>query len=183
MTEPVSVTEVERKLTVPEAFTIDDVLEALSTIGEITVERRRILNAVYYDTDDFRLARSRVTLRRRTGGNDSGWHLKLPPLDLLSDAREEQVLPLSAGRPRPVAAPLGQAVVESERLDGEARRIERIALGLRTSAGIPLALLDAGALERAQRLAAEGLARITADRLQLVHHGRALVDPIVADLI
>ncbi|MGB2840021.1 MAG: CYTH and CHAD domain-containing protein [Actinomycetes bacterium] len=111
MTEPVSVTEVERKLTVPEAFAIDDVLEALSTIGEITVERRRFLNAAYYDTDDFRLARSRVTLRRRTGGNDSGWHLKLPPLDLLSDAREEQVLPLSAGRPGRVPAPLAQAVV------------------------------------------------------------------------
>ena len=111
MTEPVSVTEIERKLTVPESFVIEDVLEALSTIGEISVERRRTLNAVYYDTDDFRLARSRVTLRRRTGGSDSGWHLKLPSLDPESDARVEQVLPLSAGRPGRVPSSLANAVV------------------------------------------------------------------------
>lgn len=111
MTEPVSFTEIERKLTVPESFAIDDVLDALATIGEVSVERRRTLNAVYYDTDDFRLARARITLRRRTGGTDSGWHLKLPPLDLASDAREERVLPLSAGRPGRVPAPLSGAVV------------------------------------------------------------------------
>jgi len=111
MSDPVSVTEVEQKLTVPESFTIDDVLETLSTIGEVTVESRRTLNAVYYDTDDFRLARSRVTLRRRTGGTDSGWHLKLPPIDAPSDVREEQVLPLSAGRPGRVPASLTSAVV------------------------------------------------------------------------
>ena len=78
---------------------------------------------------------------------------------------------------------LRQAVVESETLTPEARRIERIALGLRTSEGIPLSLLDSGALARAAGLAAAGLARLTADRLLLVHHGRALVDPIAADLI
>jgi oxygen-independent coproporphyrinogen-3 oxidase len=78
---------------------------------------------------------------------------------------------------------LGQAVVESDLLDDEARRIERIALGLRTSDGIPLELLDGTALGRVEWLVAEGLARVTADRLQLVRHGRALVDPIVAELI
>ena len=36
------------------------------------------LVATYHDTADLRLARSRVTLRRRTGGKDAGWHLKLP---------------------------------------------------------------------------------------------------------
>jgi oxygen-independent coproporphyrinogen-3 oxidase len=78
---------------------------------------------------------------------------------------------------------LGQAVVESDLLDDEARRIERIALGLRTSDGIPLALLDGTALGRVEWLVSEGLARVTVDRLQLVRHGRALVDPIVAELI
>ncbi len=111
MTEPRSVTEIERKLTVPPSFSIPDVVDALSTIGEVSVERRRTLNAVYYDTVDFRLARSRVTLRRRTGGNDSGWHLKLPPLDLTSEARIERVLPLSAGRPGRVPAALTQSVI------------------------------------------------------------------------
>ncbi|MGW8376134.1 CYTH and CHAD domain-containing protein [Streptomyces sp. ODS28] len=36
------------------------------------------LDAVYYDTEDQRLAADGVTLRRRTGGEDAGWHLKLP---------------------------------------------------------------------------------------------------------
>ncbi len=77
-----TVREVERKLTVPASFDLDDVTTCPSPrCGEVTHERRRNLTAVYYDTDDFRLARSRVTLRRRTGGNDSGWHLKLPAGD------------------------------------------------------------------------------------------------------
>jgi len=45
-----------------------------------------LLDAVYHDTADLRLARRGVTLRRRTGGADEGWHLKLP---LGGDTREE----------------------------------------------------------------------------------------------
>ncbi|WP_042369377.1 CYTH and CHAD domain-containing protein [Streptacidiphilus neutrinimicus] len=37
-----------------------------------------ILDAVYFDTPDHRLLRRGVTLRRRAGGHDAGWHLKLP---------------------------------------------------------------------------------------------------------
>lgn len=36
------------------------------------------LDATYYDTADQRLATASLTLRRRTGGDDAGWHLKLP---------------------------------------------------------------------------------------------------------
>ncbi len=36
------------------------------------------LEAEYYDTEDLRLLRAGVTLRRRRGGKDAGWHLKLP---------------------------------------------------------------------------------------------------------
>lgn len=45
-----------------------------------------LLDAVYHDTADLRLARSGVTLRRRSGGADAGWHLKLP---IKGDARDE----------------------------------------------------------------------------------------------
>lgn len=78
---------------------------------------------------------------------------------------------------------IGHALVESEPLDAEARRLERIALGLRTREGIPLDLLDAPGRDRAAALASEGLAHLTATRLVLVSHGRALVDPIAAELI
>lgn len=78
---------------------------------------------------------------------------------------------------------VGHALVESETLDAEARRLERIALGLRTSEGIALGLLDPEARARAENLAVEGLGRIDGDRLILIHHGRALVDPIAAELV
>jgi hypothetical protein len=36
-----------------------------------------LLEAVYYDAPDLRQLFEGVTLRRRTGGEDAGWHLKL----------------------------------------------------------------------------------------------------------
>ena len=39
------------------------------------------LAATYFDTQDERLAASKITLRRRIGGTDEGWHLKLPAAD------------------------------------------------------------------------------------------------------
>jgi oxygen-independent coproporphyrinogen-3 oxidase len=78
---------------------------------------------------------------------------------------------------------IGHALTESETLDTEARRLERIALGLRTKDGISLDLLNPDAIARARNLADEGLARIEGQRLILIHHGRALVDPIAAELV
>ena len=78
---------------------------------------------------------------------------------------------------------IGHALIESETLDTEARRLERIALGLRTKDGISLDLLSPDSQFRANHLAAEGLARIEGNQLILIHHGRALVDPIAAELV
>ena len=78
---------------------------------------------------------------------------------------------------------LGNALDEAETLDDEARRIERIALGLRTSAGIGLSLLDDEARLRAAGLVAEGRARVNDGHLVLAGKGRALVDPIAAELV
>jgi CHAD domain-containing protein len=50
------------------------------------------LEAEYYDTDGLRLIRAGVTLRRRVGGHDDGWHLKLPAGPV---TRREIRLPLS----------------------------------------------------------------------------------------
>jgi CHAD domain-containing protein len=53
------------------------------TEGEAVTHR---LEATYFDTPDHRLARAHLTLRRRTGGDDAGWHLKVPGVD---GARQE----------------------------------------------------------------------------------------------
>lgn len=78
---------------------------------------------------------------------------------------------------------IGHALDESETLDDEALRIERIALGLRTSEGIGVSLLGDDARRRASDLTEEGLARIDGGRLFLVGKGRALVDFIAAELV
>ncbi|CAN5233420.1 CYTH and CHAD domain-containing protein [soil metagenome] len=54
--------------------------ELLGLPGVAAVEQpvEQHLSATYFDTADLRLARGGITLRRRTGGSDDGWHLKLP---------------------------------------------------------------------------------------------------------
>ncbi|MDQ4093776.1 MAG: CYTH and CHAD domain-containing protein [Actinomycetota bacterium] len=56
------------------------------------------LKAVYFDTADLRLVRAGVTLRRREGGSDAGWHLKLPAD---TDSRDELRLPLGSSAHHP----------------------------------------------------------------------------------
>ena len=58
------------------------------------------LDAVYFDTPDLRLLRAGVTLRRREGGADPGWHLKLP---VGKDSREELRVPLGQAQRTPPA--------------------------------------------------------------------------------
>ncbi|MFD3541353.1 CHAD domain-containing protein [Streptomyces sp. NPDC058662] len=59
------------------------------------------LDAVYYDTPDQRLAADGLTLRRRTGGQDAGWHLKLP---VSPGVRDEVGAPLSDTPPGSLTA-------------------------------------------------------------------------------
>lgn len=74
--------------------------------------RAHHLDAVYYDTDRLDLLRSKITLRRRTGGPDAGWHLKLPAVE---GARTGIGLPLSAGDGAVVPAAIGDLVVGAAR--------------------------------------------------------------------
>ncbi len=93
---PVSVLEVERKFRVHGLFRLPDlVLEDGTHLAPSTTAT---LSAAYFDTDDLRLARSKVSLRRREGGSDEGWHLKLP---VRAETREELTLSLE-GRPADV---------------------------------------------------------------------------------
>ncbi|MFE4212363.1 CHAD domain-containing protein [Streptomyces sp. NPDC056844] len=69
--------EVERKYEATPETRLPDLTRAA---GVSAVVHRGLaeLDAVYYDTEDFRLAADSLTLRRRTGGDDAGWHLKIP---------------------------------------------------------------------------------------------------------
>jgi inorganic triphosphatase YgiF len=97
------------------------------------------LSATYFDTADQRLAASKITLRRRTGGTDEGWHLKLPEG---SGARREVHAPLGTAErevPEELAARVaevtgGQPLAPIATLD-----TERTAVTLRDDNGVVVA--------------------------------------------
>ena len=87
--------EIERKYESVPAVTLPG-LSGVQGVAQETDLPSEDLSAEYYDTDDLRLIRAGVTLRRRRGGHDAGWHLKLPAG---ADTRQEIRLPLGrAGR-------------------------------------------------------------------------------------
>jgi inorganic triphosphatase YgiF len=87
--------ETERKYEVDSGFTIP-ALDGIPGVHEVAAARRYRLTAIYFDTGGLALAGARVTLRRRTGGTDAGWHLKLPKS---ADSRREIHAPLGSDRP------------------------------------------------------------------------------------
>lgn len=74
---PTSVVEAERKYDVDDAAAVPR-LEDLPGVAMVDKPVKNKLKAEYFDTPDLRLASRKITLRRRTGGGDAGWHLKLP---------------------------------------------------------------------------------------------------------
>lgn len=70
-------TETERKFEVVEN-TVAPSFAGLSAVARVERSLSQSLDAVYFDTPARDLARHRITLRRRTGGTDEGWHVKLP---------------------------------------------------------------------------------------------------------
>ena len=69
--------EREDKFHVDLGFVVPELADLLPEGGRIENATHRLVNT-YYDTPDADLQRMRLTLRKRTGGPDAGWHLKLP---------------------------------------------------------------------------------------------------------
>ncbi|MES2094631.1 MAG: CYTH and CHAD domain-containing protein [Actinomycetota bacterium] len=85
--------EIERKYAVTNETPIPP-LESLPGVARIEPPVVFLLEAVYFDTAEFALVEHGITLRRRTGGDDAGWHLKLPvpalPVPALPVSSEER---------------------------------------------------------------------------------------------
>jgi CHAD domain-containing protein len=117
------VLEIERK------YELDEPFEQPPDLPGVTVEglSQETLDAAYFDTSDLRLLRGGVTLRRRSGGEDEGWHLKLPAGR--PGERVELRLPLGDGARVPdefvdltLARTRGAPLAQVARLQTERRR-------------------------------------------------------------
>ncbi|MGI9125452.1 MAG: CHAD domain-containing protein, partial [Mycobacterium sp.] len=88
--------------------------EGLAAVARVEKHPTANLEAVYFDTANHNLAANWVTLRRRTGGHDAGWHLKLPA----GAARTEIHAPLGPddGRPPEDLLDVVRAIVRDRRL-------------------------------------------------------------------
>ena len=98
--------ETEQKYDAAADFVLPD-LSGLGGRAKATGRHRYYLSATYFDTEDLDLIKNRVTLRRRVGGPDEGWHLKLP---VRKDTRQEVRLPLSASEAGTVPTQLAAQV-------------------------------------------------------------------------
>lgn len=90
-----AIRETERKYAMPPGTPLPD-LRGLPDVAAQSDAEEVKLEAVYYDTVSLDLLRAGITLRRRTGGSDAGWHLKIP---LGGDSRTELRLPPGGDRP------------------------------------------------------------------------------------
>jgi inorganic triphosphatase YgiF len=108
---PTSAAEVERKFEPPPGFRLPD-LASVPGVAAVSAPQTEELDATYYDTADLRLAVNKLTLRRRTGGHDAGWHLKRPRRD---GERDELQVPLGDS---PTTVPAALRALVAEHLEG-----------------------------------------------------------------
>jgi inorganic triphosphatase YgiF len=131
--------ETEQKYDADADFILPD-LSGLEERTKAAGRHRYYLSATYFDTEELDLIKNRITLRRRVGGPDEGWHLKLP---VRTDTRQEVRTPLGESDTGTVPARLA-AQVQDVTAGRPLRPIaildtERTVVTLAGKAGEPLA--------------------------------------------
>ena len=100
--------ETEQKYDADADFVLPEIGSLPELGGRRPANPKRIyLSATYFDTENFDLIQHKVTLRRRVGGDDEGWHLKLP---VRKDTRKELHAPLDESADGSVPARLAALV-------------------------------------------------------------------------
>ena len=133
--------ETEQKYDADADFVLPD-LAGLGGSAKASRPRRYYLSATYFDTDDLDLSKNRITLRRRVGGTDEGWHLKRP---VRKDTRKELRVPLEGPASDAATVPAILAAQVEDLTAGQPLRAiaildtERTVVTLTDPAGEPLA--------------------------------------------
>ncbi|GAA3371541.1 CYTH and CHAD domain-containing protein [Streptomyces sannanensis] len=102
--------EIERKYEASADTRLPD-LTRVAGVAAVLDKGVAELDAVYYDTPGLRLAADGITLRRRTGGDDAGWHLKFP---VTTGIRDEIRAPLTDTLPSSLSGLLRSRIRDSE---------------------------------------------------------------------
>ncbi|WAZ21700.1 CYTH and CHAD domain-containing protein [Streptomyces cinnabarinus] len=166
--------EIERKYESDESGLPD--LTGVAGVAAVIDKGVAHLDATYYDTEDGRLAASSITLRRRTGGSDAGWHLKFP---VAEGVRDEIQAPLSDTLPPDLAGLVRSRIRTSEPVPVVRLRSDRDVRHLVDADGRLLAEVAVDAVQ-AQRLAGgDGSAQWTEIEVELADGG----DPAVLDKV
>jgi CHAD domain-containing protein len=133
--------EVERTFTLGDGDPPD--LRDVKGVGSVRDDPAFEMRATYYDTDDLRLASRGVTLRRREGGDDAGWHLKVrvaadsrveiarplePGAATVPDELADDVLGITHGRPLEAVVDLTTVREEHHLVDGDRREVAVVAV-------------------------------------------------------
>ncbi|WP_435602684.1 CHAD domain-containing protein [Streptomyces sp. bgisy130] len=130
-----TVREIERKYEADDNTRLPD-LAGIDRVAAVVEAGTEDLDAVYYDTAGQCLAAAGITLRRRTGGRDAGWHLKLP---VGPGVRDELRAPLSETPPPELTALVRSRVLDGELVPVVRLRTRRTVRVLKDAAGTPLA--------------------------------------------
>ncbi|MDK1474396.1 CYTH and CHAD domain-containing protein [Streptomyces sp. 549] len=154
-------------------------LAGLAGVAGTTDSGSTSLDALYYDTRDRRLAAEGITLRRRSGGHDAGWHLKMP---LEPGVREEIQAPDQEELPAALAG-LVRSRVRDHALEPVMRlRTRRAVTLLHDTAGDTLAEVAVDEVE-AEHQTTGRTAGWTETEVELVSGDPALLDTVEERLL
>ncbi|MFF5280344.1 CHAD domain-containing protein [Streptomyces sp. NPDC013171] len=167
--------EIERKYEATGETPLPD-LTRVAGVAEVVDEGVMELDAVYHDTPDLRLAADAVTLRRRTGGSDAGWHVKFP---VAAGIRDEIRAPLSDTLPGELAGLLRSRVRHAEIVPVVRLRSARDVRRLLAADGTLLAELSVDTVH-AERLPSGAVATWTEIEVELADD---VDDPALLDAI
>lgn len=167
-------------------FDVDDstplpALNRIDGVASVGDPVRDSLEAVYFDTPDLALAAWGITLRRRAGGADAGWHVKIP----LGPGRRTE-LQASLGQPDTVPDDLMDRVLAYTR----GRPVEAVAKLSTNRTTYPLRGKDGGRLadfvdDRVRALASVPVQRELEWReweVELVHEDEDILTAAEAEL-